>query len=360
MPGNHIRNAFKSHIYVQVKDELVSVNGVAYLEGKLKIAHLRILITLQAYLQASIKFKISRRRHTLMPENLIPGKAELTADGNVRKLTIPISEFRLGTRNGGRLRQYLQELSTCRLVFGTPSEVPSEVFSEVPSRPQGRQRKDTFDGLIADYDFPQYSRNVEICLSDSVVKRLTCTEEGYFTYSSRQSLSITNKYTLRIYWLICSWKQRGGFVISLEKLRSILALGPAYDRYDNIMTKIITPAYNELKECSSIWFEYRLYGEGTEKVLVFKIKIQISEERKKTDMQSARDICFNLLSSVGATPTVAMDILAAIEYEDLRPFLSKLSDITSYISTHRNIKDINSYIATSLTTWHTDWLARYR
>lgn len=48
-------------------------------------------------------------------------------------------------------------------------------------------------------------------------------------------------------------------------------------------------------------------------------------------------------------------------HEDLVPYLRKLSEVTAYVQTHkgRAIQDINAYILTSITSWHTNWLSRY-
>ena len=123
----------------------------------------------------------------------------------------------------------------------------------------------SFPGLITDYDFPVYSRTVDISLPETLVHRLLLTEEGFSTYSRSAAFSITNKYTVRIYWLICSWRSKGGFVISLSNLRKILALGRGYDRYENITCKILRPAAEDLEGRFPIWFLYKTYGSGEER-----------------------------------------------------------------------------------------------
>lgn len=170
----------------QVKDELVCVNRVSSIEGKLKLAHLRIIIILMQYLQPALRHKITFRRITgSVPERLLPPKSEITLDGCHRIITVPVSEFGFGKRNGGRLRKYLEELQHCHIF------VPLK--GESISRP-----------LIAGFDYPQFSRTVDIHISEFVVQTLLTTEDGYFTFSKSLALSITNRYTLRIYWLICS------------------------------------------------------------------------------------------------------------------------------------------------------------
>ena len=94
----------------QVKDELVCVNRVSNIEGKLKLAHLRVIIILIQHLQPALRHKITFRRISgSVPERLLPPKSEITLDGCRRIINIPVSEFCFGKRNGGRLRKYLEE-----------------------------------------------------------------------------------------------------------------------------------------------------------------------------------------------------------------------------------------------------------
>lgn len=340
-------NVRKKRSKTLTRDEIIQVNGVAYIEGNLKLTHLRILMTIISYLQSALQFKASRRRRSHhIPESLLPGHGmEKT---QTRVLTIPVSEFNLGQKNGGRLRTYFEELQDARLIFPETIECID-----------GLKIVNSFSGLIAGYSFPPYSKEVDIYLLEDMVRRLLLTEEGFSTYSHSSAMSLTNKYTVRIYWLICSWRTKGGFAISLDNFKRILALGPAYDRYDNIVTKIINPAQQELKSRFPIWFQYRLYRLNGDSRLVFKIKMIVTPEQKRHEMESARDITFNLLMSIGVNLDTIQQIFRQIDYEDLKPFLSKLMDLTSYVRKNDHISDVNNYVAASMNVWFSDWLARY-
>ena len=185
------------------------------------------------------------------------------------------------------------------------------------------------------------------------------TEEGYSSYSQSSALSLTNKYTVRIYWLISSWRNRGGFVISLSNFKRILCLTEAYERFDNVSSKIIEPARQELKSRFPIWFEMRQYESGNDRQLAFKVKIAMSEEQRQAEMRKAYDICFNILTSVGANIGTIGNIFARVEFEDLRPFMAKLMDLVSYVRENRHIKDVNRYLSSSMEIWFADWLERY-
>ena len=326
----------------QVKDELVCANRVSNIEGKLKLAHLRVIIILIQYLQPALRHKITFRRISgAVPERLLPPKSEMALDGCHRIITVPVSEFCLGSRNGGRLRKYLEELQYCHLCV-------SSARGENVCKP-----------LIAGFDYPQFSRTVDIHMSEPVIQALLSTEEGYFTFSKSQAFSISNRYTLRIYWLVSSWKQKGGFAITSDRLRRQFHLGKAYSRIDNLTSKIIQPACQEMKDSFPVYFEFRLYSSS--QYVVFKVKTRKTKTELQADFLMARDTTFSLLASVGASTSLLSELFAELDHEDLIPYLRKLSEITTYVQTQRghSIKDINAYILSSITAWHTNWLSRY-
>lgn len=322
------------------KDEIYQVNGIAYLESDLKLAHLRILMAIISHLQNAIHYKISRgRRNTPIPTAYLPPKGEVGQYGPTRTIEIPVKDFHMGRNNGARLRLYLSELQTTHCIFPERCRYP---------------------GLIAGFTFPAYSTSVQIHILDKMINRLLLTEEGYSYYSHSSALSLTNKYTVRLYWMICSWRGKGGFVITLENFKRILSLTEGYDRYDNIVNRVIRPAQQELQERFPIWFQFRSYDTSGYKRLVFKIKIRLTEEERNQKTIEARDICFGLLSELGARTDTISGIFHLLEYEDLRPFMNKLVELSGYIKNNPSIKDRDSYIKSSLQQWFDDWSQRYQ
>lgn len=346
------RNRAKFQITAQgaVRDELYLVNGVAYIEGDLKLMHLRILLAIIAHLQRAIQYKISHRRRP--PDGLLPSEGVLI---------IPVTSIVIGKKNTSRLRTYLQELCTCPVIF---------------------PEQHAFSGLIAGFDFPMYAKTISISLPEDLMGRLLLTEEGYTCVSYTGSTSLTNKYTVRLYWLICAWRNRGGFVISLSDFRRILCLSGSYSRFDNIVSLILAPSEKELESRFPIWFRYRLYDTDGTRKLVFKIHLRISEEERTKALSAAWDYCFNLLSTAGAHLTTIQDIFARLDYEDLRPFMEKIVSITTYLrkrpsGTHSSqtphspssssttpasspIHNPDHYIRTVMDAWFSSWLDRYK
>lgn len=326
-------------------DELYQTNSVAYIEADLKINHLRILMAIIKHLQTAIRFKVGRTvGKGRIPDSLLPPVSTHTRFYDTRVLDIPVSDFHMGLNNGGRLRSCLDELCTTRIVFPRISHY----------------YLDTFPGLIAGYEFPAYAKNVRIFLMNPMIGRLLLTEEGYSHYSHAKALTLTNKYTVRLCWLICSWRNRGGFVISLDNLRKILQLGPSYDRYCNITGRVLNPSMTELRARFPLWFLYRLYKRKEGPVLAFKIKVKLAPEEENRLRKDAYEFCFRLLTKSGIGFHAFTAIFDSVETEDIKPFVSKLTDLVSYMAEHGEIRNRDQYMRLSLNAWLSDWSVRYQ
>lgn len=326
-------------------DELYQTNSIAYIEADLKINHLRILMAIIKYLQRPIRYRVEHPVSTgPIPDVLLPEYSGDTRFDTCRTLEIPVSDFHFGRNNGARVRSCLDELCSTRIVFPSASVYLLNVFP----------------GLITGYSFPAYSQSVQIFLSDHLISRLLLTEEGYGHYSHSKALTLKNKYTVRLYWLICSWRNRGGFVISLDSFRKILQLGRGYDKFSNIVSRVLAPAQELLQARFPIWFQYRLYDSEGRRRIAFKIKVILPPEEQKRLRNEAYDFCFNLLAKTGISPVAVDDLFSRVETEDLKPFLAKLSEVTEYISSHRDIRDPRRYLHASLESWLDNWLLRYQ
>lgn len=323
---------------LQRGDDLVHVNGITYIEADLKLNHLRILMALISELQRALRLRITRGNERKgVPEVFLPPKT----DQGLRVLTIPVSAFHLGKSNGQRLRECLGELSRIGVRFPDNGYV------------------NEFRGLIAGYGFTAYGRTVDVLLREQMVARLLLVEEGYTGYSYHSALSITNKYTVRLYWLVCSWRNRGGFVLNVEEFRRMMCLGKAYERPDNIVTHILKPSSAELKAHYPIWFIFRLVERADRRYICFKIGYQVDEEQRVRFIQEAWEFCRGLMSAAGGNVQSLADIWAGIDFEDLRSFMDKLSSVTAEVRIRRNITNVDAYVHAAMAVWQSDWLLRY-
>lgn len=202
---------------------------------------------------------------------------------------------------------------------------------------------------------------VDLYILDALVSRLLFTEDGYGKYSLCQAMSFRNKYTVRLYWLISSWANRGGFCITLDNMRTLLSVEGSYQRVDNFYTWVLNVARDELRSKSALYFEYRRRSssDGCE-LITFKIKRALSEEDQKARLNSFRDYIFNFGLSLGLSDSSVMSIVSSVEPEDYVYACSKLGEIKTYVLQNRlAIRDVDGYVLGAIRTWLDNWEERF-
>lgn len=332
-------------------DELYHVNGVVYIEANLKINELRVLMAIVQHLQGAILFKVRRRvQKGPLPEVFLPERKVVPDLPDVRVVTIPVLDFHFGLNNGKRLRECLEALCHTRIAF-----------------PEGRKNDtagslivNNFPGLISGFSFPPYASSVDVYLSDPLIERLLLTEEGYSHYSRSRALSITNKYTVRVYWLICSWRSKGGFCISLDGFRKLLSLGKGYEKASNIVARILEPSKADFESAFPISFQYRFHESDGGTKIVFKIKVPLPETEVRQRKKEAYEFCANLLAKSGIDRSLLLPLLDSLDCEDIRLFVLKVTELCRFLSSSKGIKDHNRYFLSSMQNWLEDWTLRYQ
>jgi hypothetical protein len=113
-----------------------------------------------------------------------------------------------------------------------------------------------------------------------------------------------NKYTPRIYKKIESWKEKGGFFITLDEFRDWLDLGNKYKKYAEIKRNILLPVQKELEGQALCWFNCKEKSfekrEGKEVVgLSFKV---ITPEFEEMKVKQVDNIKMLLIQHLGFKP----------------------------------------------------------
>ena len=115
----------------------------------------------------------------------------------------------------------------------------------------------------------------------------------YTSYMLHVAATCKNKYTSRMYKLLSSWRDKGGWAVSLQELREMLQLGEKnYANYGDFKKWVLLPVQEELKKIGDIWFNCReadFEVKDGKKVTGLKFKI-IKEEKKPTGGVSNKQI----------------------------------------------------------------------
>ena len=83
-------------------------------------------------------------------------------------------------------------------------------------------------------------------------------------------------------------------------------------------------------------------------------------EEENRIRKDAYEFCFRLLTKSGIGFHAFTAIFDGVETEDLKPFVNKLTDLVSYMSEHREIRNRGQYLRSALDAWLTDWSVRYQ
>lgn len=151
-----------------------------------------------------------------------------------------------------------------------------------------------------------------------------------FIYEIAQRAS--NKYTSRIYKLICSWKKKGGFTISLDEFRTWIGIEDKYRQYNEIKKRILIPVQKELFEHADCWFNCDTEDFTTKQgnhVTHLNFKV-ISPELIEEDNKK-KDYALHLLRTHFKMETKHIDQIQPIfEYADIQSILLKITQLREY------------------------------
>ena len=311
-------------------DRIYLLNGVAYAESALKTAHLHILTSVIIALQEQIRARLFK------PKKISDLPAGPIIIGHkTRQLVVPVHDMMRGNNQYG-LRKNLQEMREIPFKFQDGTNAP----------------------CIAGFYFPPYAREVKIYLYEEFFRRLVYAEEGYWHFDLTVFRSLSSRYVIRLYWLVCSWRNAGGFVIPADKLLRILSATSSYARIDNLEGKILQPARDILLQTSPIWFQFRRYERDNKVLYAFKVKTTRSQKDEESLRHEKYDYCFNLLSWCGLHLPAIDEIFTKVETDDLPIFIDKIDEIRNYIASH-DIRNREAYLHSALQKWFDNWLDRY-
>ncbi|MDP4272686.1 MAG: replication initiation protein [Bacteroidota bacterium] len=207
------------------------------------------------------------------------------------KITIPLREITI-PQHYDQVKKSIKQLAS--------------IVVEIPYINQKTQEKRVvYKGLLS-ADIPSNStRNslIYIEVDKRVAKLLVEIDQNkggqpinYTRYVYEIAQNASNKYTSRVYKLICSWRKKGGFTIPLEDFRKWLGIEDKYKYFADIKKNILLPVQNELFEKADCWFncksdDFVTKQGNTVTHLNFKIitpELIVEEDKRK-------DYAFNLL-----------------------------------------------------------------
>lgn len=125
---------------------------------------------------------------------------------------------------------------------------------------------------------------------------------NFTKYFYENVMSYNSKYTMKLAMLISSWKNKGGFYISIEDLRKILDLKEnEYKNFNSLKKRVLIPAQNELEKKGDCWFnlsQKNFENKIGKKIIGFNFKVisNISKDNIETKLNQLKNM---LMSHAG-------------------------------------------------------------
>jgi len=318
------------------KDYIYQPNRVTNAIYEYSLTQEKVFNAVMYYLQDAIK--ISRKGEDYTQLALFKD----FNDSQFIKFNIPLKELSI-PQNYEHVKKAVKKLASIVIEFPYKDEVTKENYIR-------------YQGLLNANVPVENNRSsfIQVEIDKRIAKLLIDIEQNQFgqpinytrfLYSIAQSAK--NKYTSRVYKLICSWRKKGGFVISLDIFREQMGIDSKYKYYNDIKKHILIPVQEELFEKADCWFncnsEDFITKQGN-KVTHLNFKV-ITPELIKEDNEK-KDYVFYLLRNhfkfddknieqiapiftTSTTSEILLKIMQLNEY-----FLkdsSKITDITGYV-----------------------------
>jgi hypothetical protein len=259
---------------------------------------------------------------------------------------IPLKEIASNSAQYGKVKESLKELAS--IVVTIPYR--NEAMNENRIRYVGLFRADIPEQgkrcakIIIEIDKMVAKKIIDIDLNQ---KREPI---NYTKFYYHIALKSRIKYTPRIYQLLCSWRKKGHFVITVDDFRKWLGIENKYKYYRDIKNNVLKPVQNELINLNAdCWFDCDMNDfeikEGNKVIsLFFRV---MSHEHQAEESKRKDYVEYLLRTHYGFSDEDFRQVDPIFKYPIMQEVISKISYLSSYLSDD-SIRDKKKYLSDSL------------
>ncbi|WP_118194671.1 replication initiation protein [Albibacterium indicum] len=172
----------------------------------------------------------------------------------------------------------------------------------------------------------------------------------YSRFSPNVVRKLTNVHVIKLYFLLCLWRNRDVIYKSIDDLYLMLNIGSKYARFSDFNKHIIRPAYKALLAIGDVWFDIEdpdfYKKEGAKTVgLNFKLLTKRHLESHQTKVESIKLMLINAYQFKDIDLNKIADVFAHMRYRDIN---LKVLELADKINSSPEIRSPKEYIITSL------------
>ena len=221
-----------------------------------------------------------QRDITLLERGVEFGQLELfkSSDDDTVRLKFLLTDF---IKDGNNYTQFKKALNQLRSVN---VEIARIVLPAVKSRKAKKPEEELIlTGLIERAVIKKYARDLTITMHKVTAMELMKVGNGLTVFAEDVIYKTNNKYTQKIYEMICQWKNIGVYVLTISKFKELLVLGNNYPEPKELIRRIIRPAEKELKTIGDVFFDLGVTKNGrviTHLNFIIKTKSSLRNENE--------------------------------------------------------------------------------
>jgi hypothetical protein len=177
---------------------------------------------------------------------------------------------------------------------------------------------------------------------------------GYTKYVKEIALNARSKYTIRMYMLIASWRDKGGFSMDVGKFKHWLQIEDTeYPDWKDIEKRVLKTAEEELHEKADCWFHYSpVYDQDVSLQTPYRIDFKVIRTAKEEDVKlltNMKQSLYNVFINLHLSSKQASEIRNKINIENYMFVRDKVFDLYSYIQSNiSTIRTIPEYFYSSM------------
>ena len=184
---------------------------------------------------------------------------------------------------------YILIYQSCALLFtdyirSVNVEIAQIILPAVKSKKAKKPEEEVvLTGLIERAVIKKYARDITISMHKATAMELMKVANGLTVFAEDVMYETNNKYTQKIYEIICQWKDVGVYTLSIEKFRELLVLKNKYVNTKILIRDIIRPAEKELKKIGDVFFDLSVTKRGnviTHFNFIIKTKALLKKENE--------------------------------------------------------------------------------
>lgn len=127
----------------------------------------------------------------------------------------------------------------------------------IKEHPNGGGKEETLvTGWVQSIRYRKAEGRIELRFTKDMLPYLTQLTEQFTRYALQDVAQMTSAHGMRLYELLCQWRDAGEREVAVEWLREAFQLGGKYPAIKDFKKRVIEPAVEQINELSPMWVKW--------------------------------------------------------------------------------------------------------